>query len=224
MLSDPVIRDAVVLAIIWLAYFAVHSLLASLTVKRWVSEHLPDFMPAYRLTYNILAIALLAFPLWILFTGHRTSVWQFEGWSFWLTNGIALLAIIGFIISMKYYDGQEFLGIRQLKEQEKRIEDQENLHISPFHRYVRHPWYCFALMLIWTRPMDSLMLVSAVFMTLYFFLGSRLEERKLKSYYGDVYRRYIDKVPGIVPLPWKHLTPAEADALINEYQTASQAR
>jgi hypothetical protein len=223
MTVDPVLRDAVLLATIWLAYFAFHSLLASLKLKSWVSEHHPDFMPGYRLTFNIIAVALLVFPLWLMFTGQRSVIWAFDGWLAWLMNGFALLAVVAFLISMKYYDGQEFLGLRQLRDREKRIEDQENLHISPFHRYVRHPWYSFALVLIWTRPMDSLMLISAVFMTLYFFFGSRLEEAKLKSYYGDVYKRYIKKVPGLIPLPWKYLSQTEADALIHEYQ-ANQGR
>jgi len=209
---DPIIRDAALLALIWLAYFAFHSLLASLKIKRWVCEHHPDFMPAYRLTFNLIAVVLLAAPLWFLYTGQKTMIWQFDGWLAWMMNGIALLAITGFLISMRYYDGQEFLGLRQLKDHEKRIEDQENLHISPFHRYVRHPWYSFALMLI-----------SAVFMTLYFFLGSRMEEAKLKTYYGDVYKNYLDRVPGLVPLPWRHLSESEANKLIHEYQ-ANQGR
>lgn len=219
MSIDPVIRDASLLGITWLVYFVIHTLLASLKVKQWVVEHHSDFMPAYRLSYNLLAIALLAAPIWLLFTGNKMLLWQFDGWLVWLMNGIALLAIIGFMISLRYYDGQEFLGLRQLKAQEKRIEDQENLHISPLHRFVRHPWYTFALMLIWTRPMNSLMLVTAIFMTLYFFIGSRLEEEKLQSYYGDVYKDYIKRVPGLIPLPWKFLSKAEADAIINEYQT-----
>lgn len=219
MSIDPVIRDASLLGIIWLAYFVIHTLLASLKVKQWVVDHHPDLMPAYRLTYNLLAIVLLAAPVWLLFTGNKVLLWQFDGWLVWLMNGIALLAIVGFMISLRYYDGQEFLGLRQLKAREKCIEDQENLHISPLHRFVRHPWYTFALMLIWTRQMDSLMLVTAIFMTLYFFIGSRLEEEKLKSYYGDIYKDYINRVPGLIPLPWKFLSKAEADAIINEYQT-----
>jgi protein-S-isoprenylcysteine O-methyltransferase Ste14 len=223
MSVDPVILDAMLLTVVWLAYFAFHSLLASLQVKGWVSRQWPDFMPVYRLTFNFIAILLLAIPVWVMYTGDKTMVWQFTGWSWWLTNGLAILTIVGFMISLRYYDGQEFLGLRQLREREKRIEDQENLHISPFHRYVRHPWYSFALVLIWTRPMDSLMLVSAVFLSLYFFLGSRLEEEKLKSYYGDVYNNYIKRVPGLIPLPWKYLSKTEADELINEYQ-ANQGR
>lgn len=223
MSIDPVTLDALLLALIWLAYFGIHSMLASLTIKGWVSRYLPDFMPAYRLSFNVIAIGLLAFPIWLLVTGQRVVIWQFDGWLSWLMNGIAVLTILAFLLSMKYYDGQEFLGLRQLRDQDKRIEDQENLHISPFHRFVRHPWYFFALLLIWTRPMDSLMLISAIFMSLYFLLGSRLEEEKLKHYYGDVYKNYIQKVPGLIPLPWKYLSQTEAEALINEYQ-ANQGR
>ena len=218
MSIDPVIRDASLLTLVWLGYFSIHSLLASLAIKRWVSEHKPNLMPAYRLTYNVIAVILLAIPIWLMFSGHKAVLWQFQGWSFWLTNALAVLAFIGFMISLRYYDGQEFLGLRQLRGGEKKVEDQENLHISPLHRYVRHPWYTLALVLIWTRPMDSLMLVSAVLMTAYFFLGSRLEEQKLKTYYGAVYEHYMRQVPGLVPLPWKHLTPAQAAALLDEYR------
>ncbi len=168
--------------------------------------------------FNFIAIVLLAAPLWVLFTGQRIMLWDYQGWLFWLTNSIAALALIAFMVSLKYYDGSEFLGLRQLKAQEKSIEDQEHLHLSPFHRYVRHPWYCFALILIWTRPMDSLMLVSAVFMSLYFFIGSRLEEKKLVQYYGRVYEHYISKVPGLFPLPWKHLTTSQVNELMDEYR------
>ena len=49
---------------------------------------------------------------------------------------------------------------------------------------------------------------------LYFIIGSRLEEEKLIRYHGEVYRRYRDRVPGLVPLPWKHLREADEQALI----------
>jgi protein-S-isoprenylcysteine O-methyltransferase Ste14 len=218
MSFDPVYHDAILLTLIWAGYFIIHSLLASLTVKGWVADRNPDFMPMYRLMFNFIAIVLLAAPLWVLFTGQRIMLWDYQGWLFWLTNSIAALALIAFMVSLKYYDGSEFLGLRQLKAQEKSIEDQEHLHLSPFHRYVRHPWYCFALILIWTRPMDSLMLVSAVFMSLYFFIGSRLEEKKLVQYYGRVYEHYISKVPGLFPLPWKHLTTSQVNELMDEYR------
>jgi len=222
-MSDLVLRDAFVLGVLWLGYFAAHSLFASLAFKHRVSQILPGLMPAYRLVYNFLAIILIFPLLWLLFTGNATVIWAFHDNLAWVANGLAILAIAGFLFSLRYYDGQEFLGLRQLKQKVTSVEDQENLHLSPLHRFVRHPWYSFALVIIWTRDMDSLMLVSAVLMTAYFILGSRLEEGKLIHYYGDVYRQYRAKVPALVPLPWKFLTATEAQKLINDYQ-ATQGR
>jgi len=83
---------------------------------------------------------------------------------------------------------------------------------------VRHPWYFLGLVLIWTRDMDPAFLLSASAMTLYFVVGSLLEERKLIRYHGEVYRRYRKRVPGLIPLPWKYLPAEEADRLVADYR------
>jgi len=79
----------------------------------------------------------------------------------------------------------------------------EKLSISPMHRYVRHPWYLFALIIIWSRDQSSIQLISSVIVTLYFFIGARLEEKKLLREYGRSYELYMQYVPGIIPRPWK---------------------
>jgi protein-S-isoprenylcysteine O-methyltransferase Ste14 len=81
---------------------------------------------------------------------------------------------------------------------------------------VRHPWYFFGLVLIWTRDMSVTMLLSSTLITLYFVVGSWLEEKKLLVYHGDIYRRYMARVPGLIPLPWKFLTAEEAEALLKQ--------
>jgi protein-S-isoprenylcysteine O-methyltransferase Ste14 len=48
-------------------------------------------------------------------------------------------------------------------------------------------------------------------LTLYFWFGSQLEDRKLIAYYGDKYLIYTQKVYGIFPLPWRYLSIKEAD-------------
>ena len=109
---------------------------------------------------------------------------------------------------------QEFLGLRQLQLNVRKVEDLEHFQLSPFHHYVRHPWYFFGLVLLWTRDMHATMLLSSVFITLYFVIGSRLEEKKLLVYHGDIYRRYMALVPGLIPLHWKTLTKEGAKALL----------
>ena len=122
-------------------------------------------------------------------------------------------ALFGFFWSLKFYDGSEFLGLRQIRLGIREVRDQERFHISPLHRYVRHPWYNLGLVLVWTEDMDPARLVSALVITLYFVIGSYQEEKKLLVYHGEQYRRYQQQVPGLIPKPWRYLSREQADKL-----------
>lgn len=112
----------------------------------------------------------------------------------------------------------EFLGLKPLRERRRNVTEHDGFRISPLHRHVRHPWYALGLVLIWTRDMNAPLLISALAITLYLILGSRLEEKKLEAHFGAAYRDYKDKVPALLPLPWKRLSAAEADALVRRTQ------
>lgn len=191
--------------------------MASIAMKQWVARVWPNVMPWYRLIFNVLAI-ILAIPLLIVMYFYPGEIlWQWQGTGFYLTSVMALLAVLGFVYSLRYYDLSEFWGTKQLQEHNNSVQDQECFHISPLHRYVRHPWYFFALVIIWTRDVSTVQLLVYLLVTGYFVLGSQLEEKKLIAYHGDVYRKYQKKVAGIVPLPWKILSRKQAQALIDEY-------
>jgi len=197
----------------WSGYFVIHSLLASLAIKSRVAHRWPRLMPWYRLFFNAVAILLLVAPLYLAWTIGGETVFAWKGIWWWIGNGLALAALGGFLYSLRHYDSSEFLGLRQLRDGERRVEDQERFRVSPLHQHVRHPWYFLGLVLIWTRDMTAAMLVSSAMMTLYFVLGSWLEERKLLAYYGDAYREYRQRVPGLFPLPWRRLSGEQAKAL-----------
>lgn len=197
----------------WIAYGVLHSVLASLTLKRWLSRRLPGLMPAYRLVYNAVAVGLILPLLWFTYSLPGPALWAWHGPWGWLANILAAGAIAGFLWSLRYYDGAEFLGLRQLLRGEHAPEDQEHLHLSPLHRVVRHPWYSFGLVILWTRDMNAPLLVTAAALTLYLVIGSRLEERQLIAYYGDAYREYRRRVPALIPLPWKRLDSTTAKRL-----------
>lgn len=202
----------IAIALVWSAYFALHSLLSATAIKAWVARHWPRLMPGYRAAFNVIAAVALLPVLWLVYGAGGEWLWQWRGVWAWLANGVALVAILCFYLSTRAYDMGEFLGLRQLKEHSQ--DDRQTFTLSVFHRYVRHPWYCFGLVLMWTRDMNAPLLVSVLAITVYFFIGSKLEERKLVAHYGETYRRYMAKVPGLIPLPWKHLTVAEAEALM----------
>jgi len=192
----------------WLAYFALHSLLASRSAKSQVAARWPVAARRYRLAYNVLALlALLPIGAWLLL--HPGPVyWVWRGAAAWVANGLALLAVLGFQLSSRHYDMQSFLGLRP-----ESPTAAGRLCISPWHRYVRHPWYSLGLVIIWTRDMNAAMLVSALCMSAYFVVGSRWEEAKLIDEFGDRYRRYRERVPGLLPWPGKRLSEAEARRL-----------
>lgn len=201
---------------LFLAYFAIHSLTASLWLKQLVARRLPGLVPYYRLIFNALAL-LLAIPLvWVVWRFPGEPLWQWQGIAFYVANGLALLAALAFVYSLKMYDMAEFWGMRQLREHIAEVKDLEQFKISPFHRFVRHPWYAMLLVLLWTRDMSTTQLLTYTLITLYLVIGSRLEERKLIAYHGEPYRRYRARVPGLIPLPWKYLRAAEATAIQEE--------
>ncbi len=197
----------------WLAYGLLHSLLAALSVQTWVTRRWPDFAPYYRLAYNLIA-TLLALPLvWLTFTLPGEPLWRFSGFAAWLADGLAVAALVGIWYVSRSYDMAEFLGLSALRERRPEAAERDALRISPLHRHVRHPWYSLGLVLVWTREMNAPLLVSALAITLYLIVGARLEEKKLLARFGSRYRAYMLRVPGLVPLPWKHLSAAEAAAL-----------
>jgi protein-S-isoprenylcysteine O-methyltransferase Ste14 len=201
------------LGLLWMAYFAFHSLLASLKVKHWVAWRWPELVPAYRLLFNVTAVALILPLLWATLRWPGPWLWQWSGIAGLVADALAVAAIVAFLWTLRGYDGDEFLGLRQMRQGRATVEDQETFHISTLHRYVRHPWYFLGLVILWTRDMDTARLMVTALATGYFAVGSMLEERKLLRYHGSAYARYRERVPGLIPRPWRRLNPEEARLL-----------
>lgn len=205
------LSDHIVLIALWLGYFSLHSWLASQRIKALVNAKWPSSWPSYRLIYNAAAVILLLPPLWWMYSIDTSTVWQRNGLLRWVGDLVAVSAIGIFYWSLRFYDMKTFSGLTKTREGSGR------LVISPLHRYVRHPWYFLALLIIWSRDMDSAFLLSASLMTVYFWAGSRLEERKLLSEFGPVYAEYIRRVPGLIPWPGKHLSQEQSSQLLEKY-------
>ena len=200
------------LIILWGLYFLIHSLLASFRAKKAFKHALPSLANSYRLIYNVLAILLLIPQLYLIYAVPSTNIWQWSGELKFLANLLAFAALIGFVWSLKYYNSMDFLGLSQLKQGNSNTTFQFTL--SPLHQYVRHPWYFFALVLIWTRDMNAHFLISACCMTVYFIAGSIYEERKLVVEYGQIYRNYQCAVPRLIPSFRRFLTRDQAKNLL----------
>lgn len=213
--------ELVHLGLAWLAYFLVHSALASLAVKQVVANRWPGWMPYYRLGFNLLALILLLPPAWMTLAYEGPLIVHWSGWQAWLANGVGGSALLALLLSGGSYDGSEFLGLRQLRERSAAVADQEHFKLSVYHRYVRHPWYFLSMLCLWTRDLDAASLLSVSLISIYFVLGSRLEERKLLRYHGTIYQAYMRRVPGLLPLPWRFLTRDAAVRLLADHVRVS---
>jgi protein-S-isoprenylcysteine O-methyltransferase Ste14 len=202
--------ELALIVLTWLAYGALHSWFASNRLKHWVASRWPAAMPGYRLGFNLSATLLLVPVLWLTHRHPGDPLWVVPGWIAWPAVAIALA---GFAWSMKWYDGANFLGLRQWRDRIGPDAEREAFTLSPLHRHVRHPWYALGLLVLWTRDLNAAWLVAAIAITVYLLIGSRLEENKLIAFYGDAYRRYRRRVPGLVPLPGRSLSAREAGEL-----------
>lgn len=198
--------DLFLIALAWTGYGVLHSWLASASLKRNLKARWPAAARAYRLIFNILAVVLVIPPLWL--------TWAYDGlpviaWSPWLAWPATAASVIGYLWSMKWYDGMDFIGLTQLRT----AAGPERFIISPMHRYVRHPWYSLGLLMLWTRDLNAGWLIAAIAITVYLMVGARLEEQKLIAAFGDAYKLYCKRVPSLIPWPGKRLGVQEAAAL-----------
>jgi protein-S-isoprenylcysteine O-methyltransferase Ste14 len=201
------------LILCWIGYFFIHSLTASNVFKDWAIRTFEGFRPFYRLSYIVLSVLLLLPPLAVLYLNKWPQIWQWPSTVSWLQDGIAIAVLIAFAISLRAYSGMDFMGIYQASGTIQKSPEQ--FRISNFHRYVRHPWYFLALLLLWSRDMNLGFFITAILATGYFIVGSRLEEKKLVLQFGDAYHQYCQRVSGLVPIPGKILTREEAKQLSN---------
>jgi protein-S-isoprenylcysteine O-methyltransferase Ste14 len=130
-------------------------------------------------------------------------LWQVEGTPALLLTLIRYAGGLGLLISLLQIDSLRFIGWRQfvafLKGQPLPLAE-EPFVMWGVYALVRHPLYFFSLIFLWVTPsMSAASFGFALGATLYFALGSLLEERKLLAVYGETYRAYRQRVAWLVP-------------------------
>jgi len=198
--------DALALILAWGLYGAVHSMLAADRVKDAILGRWPRLLRYYRLAYNFFAVLLLLPPVWLTARIPGEALWHWPGWIAW---PVLILALLGFALTLRGYDGLEFIGLAAWRGE---FAAGERLALSPLHRHVRHPWYALGLAVLWTRDLNAAWLLTALVITLYVRIGIHFEERRLTRLHGERYRAYQRRVPALIPWPGRSLGVEEAAA------------
>jgi len=195
------------LALLWVGWCALHSLLIAPPVLDRVRAHWPGSRRWYRLGYNALALATLV-PLFLYtraLPGEVLFSWQ--GVFAWLLRLVLLLLALGlFLGGARRYDLGTFLGLRQLREGRAPLllGKEPTFRASGIFALTRHPWYLGSLLLLWSvfPAYPPALLLAVAILSLYLPLGAWLEERKIVAEHGDAYRAYQRCVSMFLPWKW----------------------
>jgi protein-S-isoprenylcysteine O-methyltransferase Ste14 len=183
---------------LWLSFGLVHSLLARTSTKRLLQ---PLFGRSYRFSYNLFS----ALHIGLVIIGGQLVLGQ-NSVKFELGNEFTFLAAacqltggIVLVLSLTQYDLGRFSGVTQLFRDNDSGSDEELLHITGMHRYVRHPLYLGAYLYLLGGAVSGFGLQTALWGCLYLWIGTWFEERSLVNQYGSAYLEYKAKVPAIIP-------------------------
>lgn len=193
--------DLALLAVLWIAWCVVHSLLITPAVTRRMQRMFGSAFRYYRLAYNIVALVTLVAVGWFQLTIPRTvllpqSLVHMPGVLVWMLPLAG--AVFFFWRGARAYDMRIFLGLAQLRSHPS--SSQGTLQLDGILRHVRHPWYTATILLLlaWFDGTD-VSLVTRVVLVVYTVVGALLEERKLVAEYPETYPRYQQAVPMLIP-------------------------
>ena len=182
----------------WGVYFYLHSLLASLAVKDFLTKLISlKSARVYRIGYNIIGFTGICLLLYLQYITPSVLLFNTHTPLLVLALLTGATGFIIMIISIKNYDWKSFVGITD--------EKVHALVISGINKYVRHPLYSGTMLFvmgyfIWQPYVKNLILL--LLMCIYLAIGILYEERKLVKIYGTAYRDYQQKVKKMIPFIW----------------------
>jgi protein-S-isoprenylcysteine O-methyltransferase Ste14 len=180
------------------AFFVQHSGM----VRAGFRRRLARFARAeYHAAIFSIASGIALLLLLVLWQDSGPALIRFEGAARWALRGVFGVAALGFAWSARALGGFDTFGLRAIRDHLRGRTPRE----TPFvvrgpYRWVRHPIYTCALLMLWSFPdVTADRLLFAAFWTVWTAIGTVLEERDLVETFGDDYRRYQREVPMLIP-------------------------
>ena len=198
------ILDVLIIISLFVVFSIPHSILASEKFKSAIAKKIGSLIAFYRLAYNLLSLLSL-YLIYELSPKPSITIYDLT-FPFDLIVLIPqLAALAGIFWSFKYICVEEFLGISQINRYfqgsySSELDEEMTLLIGGPYKYSRHPVYFFSIIFLLFRPtMDLFYLTFFICISVYFYVGSIYEEKKLVRHFGDIYLRYQKSVPRIFP-------------------------
>ena len=183
--------------LIWIAYYAVHSILASTTAKQFFKNNLGRQYRYYRLGYSVFATITLVALLYFQYSFKSPLLLGYNGVKYFSALFLFLPGLIIMGISIKKY----FMLLSGVRSIYQPVPVNE-LKINGIHRYMRHPLYSgtilFVCGLFFIFPYLN-NFIAVVLLILYVLIGIYFEEKKLIREFGSQYEDYMLNVPMLIP-------------------------
>jgi methanethiol S-methyltransferase len=196
--------DVLIIFLLFFVFSFLHSLLASIKVKKYIKENFNSLIAYYRLGYNFFSLISL-YVIYEFSPKPHLIIYDLKNPFDIIVLVPQLLSLIGIFWAGRYICVKEFLGINQIKRAvnqnyNSELDEDMTLTIGGPYRFMRHPLYFFSIIFLLFRPvMDLFYLTFFICVVIYFYVGAYFEEKKLVNYFGDVYVNYKKMVPGIIP-------------------------
>ena len=185
---SPETGQLAILAVLWIVWCALHSLLLQEGLRNRVQDVLGLRPAVYRLLYSIISILTLV-PVVMYLP--------------WLVPQVVLVALglgIFFWASDSFSRaGVDLFGWRQARQAK---EPAPHLVERGAYARLRHPMHLAGVILLWARGLGQADLLTSLLLTAYLALGTWHEERRLRRQFGRAYQDYAARVPIIPGLPW----------------------
>lgn len=198
--------DVLIIVFLFLLFGVSHTILASNKLKENLVNIIGDKIAFYRLFYNISSIIILI-ALYEIAPKPNLIIYDLHYPLDIIVFALQVISIIGFFWASKGIGIMEFLGINQIfryfdkSYNTNDLDEKSILKLNGAYKYSRHPIYLFSILFLGLRPtMDLFYLAMFICFTLYFYIGSFYEEKKLVEKYGVEYKKYQKKVPRIFPI------------------------
>ena len=189
-----------------LIFFFQHSFMIRRSFHRWLEKFIsPSF---HRSLFAVFSGGLLSLVV-IFWQPTHHNLMEISGVLRWICRAIFLLAIVGFFWAGKILQGLDTSGAKTLMNYLNGNLDGENQTSSEFtitgpYRWVRHPLYFFTFLMIWSFPdISADRILFSVLWTCWIIIGAFMEEKDLVQTFGDSYLNYQQRVPMLIPNPFK---------------------
>lgn len=201
--------DIFIIIVLLTLFGLSHTILASNKIKNKLVDTIGNRIAFYRIFYNVSSILIL-FAIYEISPKPSGLLYDLLFPYDIIILGIQFLSLAGFFWTLFYFDGLEFLGIRQViryvnGNYNVNCLDEKKTFVTegPF-KYTRHPLYFFSVIFLLARSsMTEFYFIMILCFIVYFYVGAKYEEKKLLIEFNDKYRDYQKSVPFLIPIKFR---------------------